>query len=341
MNPLEDRLHEYLSQFDDEPMLALSSRRVAALDPLPQSKKKHIIRGDVPMNTPTPPSRTRVRLYSHVTKTRFLHVEDALSLGKVRLFAGTYSRGQGMSGHTSHYLDLADARIVFHALLHGEQGFTYKEYKGTPSSSPTQAAVSRVLSVAVKGDNVYIELKSGPGQLTPTGAITPNGRAETEVNVSFKVHEARRLAAEVLAYIHAWDVCRLISFPEAIGKPPAYRFSPEAGEPDNSALVAVNTGDEEVQTDSSCLPPSVFGAARPLTRKSNGVTAQTVPQPSWSGKTASSHKVSRDLSYGDGVILGGDNVLEAQTFQRYLAENGQPPATKAVLQAYYRQQTAA
>ena len=79
------------------------------------------------MKNTQPTSPTRVRLYSHVTKTRFLHVEDALSIGKVRLFAGTYSRGQGMSGHTSHYLDLADARIVFHALLNGEQDFTYKE----------------------------------------------------------------------------------------------------------------------------------------------------------------------------------------------------------------------
>jgi hypothetical protein len=67
-----------------------------------------------------------------------------------------------------------------------------------------------VLSVAVKGDKVYVELKSGPGKLTPTGAITPHGAATTAVNVPFKLHEARRMAASILAYLHAWDVMRMM-----------------------------------------------------------------------------------------------------------------------------------
>jgi len=76
----------------------------------------------------------------------------------------------------------------------------------TPDLHPGQPAVSRVLSVAVKGENVYVELKSGPGKLTHTGAITPNGPAKVEVNVPFKLYKARRMATAVLAYLHAWDV---------------------------------------------------------------------------------------------------------------------------------------
>ena len=187
------------------------------------------------MNNQTSPTPTRVRLYSHVTKTRFLHIEDALNIGKVRLFGGTYNRGQGMSDHVSHYLDMSDARIVFHALLNAEQGFNYREYKGTPPKNG-QPATSRVLSVAVKGDNVYVELKSGPGKLTPTGAITPNGPAKVEVNVTFKLYEARRMATAVLAYLHAWDVLRMMyhhgvmGYQQSVGQPAPYLLVAAASE---------------------------------------------------------------------------------------------------------------
>ena len=39
----------------------------------------------------------RVRIASHVTQSRFLHVEDSLQLGKVRLYAGNYRRNAGAS----------------------------------------------------------------------------------------------------------------------------------------------------------------------------------------------------------------------------------------------------
>src|SRR5690606_19629838 len=124
------------------------------------------------MSTQTSP--TRVRIHSHVTQSRFLHIEDALGIGKIRLFAGMYRRGEGLQQHAHHFVDIADARVVFGALARAEPDFDYREYKGTPTDS---GAVSRVLSLQVKGENVYVELKSGPGKLTPTGAVTPAGKA--------------------------------------------------------------------------------------------------------------------------------------------------------------------
>jgi len=63
----------------------------------------------------------RVRIATHMTATRFLHVEDALGIGagKLRLFAGTYRRGHGTDtdGLTFHFVDLADARVIFAALV--------------------------------------------------------------------------------------------------------------------------------------------------------------------------------------------------------------------------------
>ena len=175
------------------------------------------------MNNQPPPSPTRVRIYSHVTQSRFLHVEDALAIGKLRLFAGNYRKGQGMDkqGFANAFVDVADARVIFGALARGEQSFNHREYKGTPPKNG-QTATSRVLSVAVKGENVYVELKSGPGKLTPTGAITPNGKPEVEVNVGFKLYEARCMAASVLAYIHAWDVMRMMVNQHLVSTPSPY-----------------------------------------------------------------------------------------------------------------------
>src|SRR5690606_35624473 len=134
---------------------------------------------------------------------------------------GNYRKGEGMDAYANAFVDIADARVIFDALAHGEQGFNHKEYKGTPPQNGN-GAVSRVLSIAVKGENVYIELKTGPGKLTNTGAITPNGKPEVEVNVGFKLYEARRMAASVLAYIHAWDVMRMMVNQQMVSQPTPY-----------------------------------------------------------------------------------------------------------------------
>ncbi len=144
----------------------------------PKPKSYHCIKGDNPMptqQTPFPTTSNRVRIHSHVTQSKFLHVEDALNIGKIRLFAGAYRKNNGMNTHGHHFIDLTDARVIFTALARGEQGFIHKEYKGTPPQAGSDA-VSRVLSVKVKGQHVYIELKSGSGILTDTGAILPKGR---------------------------------------------------------------------------------------------------------------------------------------------------------------------
>ena len=77
---------------------------------------------------PNPSTSTRVRIASHVTQSRFLHVEDSLQLGKVRLYGGNYRRSAGASALTAHFLDVADARVLFDALARGEEGFAYKGY---------------------------------------------------------------------------------------------------------------------------------------------------------------------------------------------------------------------
>jgi hypothetical protein len=145
-------------------------------------------------------------------------------------------------GYANHFIDLADVRVIFHALAQGEQNFSHKEYKGTPPQAcPEQGrrgksgAVSRVLSVTVKGEKVYIELTSGPGKLTPTGAVMPDGKPEVAVNVAFTLYEARRLGATVLAYIRAWDVMRMLANKQAVSPPLTYLMVPTAADGERAA----------------------------------------------------------------------------------------------------------
>ena len=306
------------------------------------------------------PSPTRVRLYSHVTQSRFLHIEDALAIGKLRLFAGNYRKGQGMDkqGFANAFVDVADARVIFGALARGEQSFSHREYKGTPpktrperqpegaSRRNGQPATSRVLSVAVKGDNVYVELKSGPGKLTPTGAITPNGPAKVAVNVTFKLYEARRMGTTILAYLHAWDVLRMmyqhgvLGHQQSVGQPAPYTSAPLS----TSLLVATtseqnggsnsNANPQHGSTQNNGIHPqqSAVANGRPVTRKSSGQANGKAASP-----TNGSSTVNQPLQYGNGTLVDGKNLTEVQTYRQYLAEKQSAPASKTALLDFYRQ----
>ncbi|MCZ7672321.1 MAG: hypothetical protein M5U34_36970 [Chloroflexi bacterium] len=280
-------------------------------------------------------------------------MEDALNIGqgKIRIFAGRYRKGYGMDaqGFAHHFIDLADARVIFWALLWGEQGFSHKEYKGTPPQNRS-GAVSRVLSIAVKGDNVYIELKTGSGKLTPTGAITPNGRADVEVNVTFKLHEARRMAASVLAYLRARDVLRIFAHKQMVSKPTPYTTSLSTDLLAATSALRATTSVENKGTPPMPIKPKNGTAeansigksqasrvnGRPVTRKdivkANG--AATTPA---NGNPAA----PQPLQYGNGSLVDGKNITEVQTFQRYKAEKQAAPTSKADLLDFYQQRTPA
>ena len=101
----------------------------------------------------------RYRIHSHLTRSRFLHVEDALDIGKVRLYAGEYKRGEGASSTAAHFLDVADARVMFSDLAWGK-AVDYIEYKGTANGDrPT----SRVLKVKTNGGKVLRRPHRSPG----------------------------------------------------------------------------------------------------------------------------------------------------------------------------------
>jgi hypothetical protein len=363
MIPIEDRLNEYLSKFEVAPTMALSQRRGAYLDrqlarsgivpgnPVelppnitPELLKNLLTEGeDAVTNQPNP---TRVRIYSHITQSRFLHVEDALGIGsgKVRFFAGRYRRSEGTEAHGFHFIDLADARVIFGALARGERGFSYKEYKGTPPQNGN-GAVSRVLSIAVKDENVYIELKTGPGKLTNTGAITPNGPAKAEVNVGFKLYEARRMAASVLAYIHAWDVMRMLVNQQMVSQPSPYLLVSTTSEV-NGAKTSLANG---APKPNGAARPTVVAAdnGRPITRKTAQPATTAKPMTVTNGRSPNGHgkqngngPLPKALLYGDGTPVAAGNQTERSTYARYQEAKGVIPPSKSALQQFYQQQAA-
>lgn len=148
----------------------------------------------------------RRRIHSHMTRSTFFHIEDAFGLKppKLRVFAGQYKSGDGATGTAYHFIDLADARVLFSDLAAGRQT-VFEDFKGSPGGSGRDPQ-SRVLRVKTKTDGkVWWELANGPGKVVGQGIIQPNGHPTSVVNVPFTRHESRRLAFAVLHYLRAWE----------------------------------------------------------------------------------------------------------------------------------------
>ena len=143
----------------------------------------------------------RNRVYSHLTRLRFLHIEDALAIGKLRLFVGEYKRGKGASSTAFHFLDVDDARVLLSDLA-WSKAVDFADYKGTSNGDGPQ---SRVLKIKTNGDKVWLEVQNGPGEVVGEGAIKPKGKPDAAVSVPLTTWEARKLAFAVLAYVQAWE----------------------------------------------------------------------------------------------------------------------------------------
>jgi hypothetical protein len=163
----------------------------------------------------------RARIFSMMTQSRFLHLEDSLTPieegkpGKVRFFIGAYQKGSGQPATTAHhFLDDADARVVFADMSWGKQ-LDIKDYKGTVNGSEPQ---SRVLTIKGPKDGKYwVQVSMGPGEVIGQGAVKPAGKPEVEVSIALTTWQARQLALACIEYMSAYRVAALIE----TGHPPA------------------------------------------------------------------------------------------------------------------------
>jgi hypothetical protein len=150
----------------------------------------------------------RRRIFSHLTKTRFLHIEDSLALGKLRFFAGSYEQGKGSNSTAYAFMDLLDARVVLSDLSWGK-AVSFKDFKGGRNGNGN--AISRVLKIQTKDERVWIELQNGPGEIS-AGVIKPHGPM-TEISIPLTIFEGRKLGHACLAYFLAWDMFGLQLMP--------------------------------------------------------------------------------------------------------------------------------
>jgi len=157
------------------------------------------------------------RIFSMMTNKAFFHVEDALGIGKVKFFMGSYQKGKGSTATVIHYVDVADARVIaFDLAVRGSLTTKFVDYKGTPKGLNGKP-LSRVLKIEDRGSEakrpIVIQAANGPGEIVGEGAIKPKGKPMAEVAIFLTRHEARKLGHAIQAYLNAWDAARMVLTP--------------------------------------------------------------------------------------------------------------------------------
>ena len=157
------------------------------------------------------------RIFSMMTNKAFFHIEDALSIGKVKFFMGSYVKGQGSKATVIHYVDVADARVLaFDLAVRGSLPTKFVDYKGTPHGLNGKP-LSRVLKIEDRGADanrpIVIQAANGPGEITSQGAIKPAGKPHAEVAIFLTRHEARKLGHALQSYLQAWQAAKFVFTP--------------------------------------------------------------------------------------------------------------------------------
>ncbi len=179
--------------------------------------------GHTPVQKPVPKSppaldaekHVHPRIYTQITRSAILHIEDALAIGKVRLFMISYQRGQGAKATAAHYLDVEDARVLaFDLAVRGALPARFTDYKGNPTGLNGQP-LSRVFKLEDRGEGqrapIVFQVSQGPGEVVGEGAIKPAGKPTVEIAMLLTRWQARRLGHALQSYLQAWQTKQLIS----------------------------------------------------------------------------------------------------------------------------------
>jgi hypothetical protein len=234
------------------------------------------------------PTTDRTRIFSHITRTRFLHIEDSLEIGKIRLFVGEYQKGQGAQSTAYHFLDADDARPICADLAWGK-ALDIKDYKG--SANGGDVPLSRVLTIRGPKDGKYwLEVANGPGQVIGQGAVKPAGEPEASVSIALSLWEARKMALAIQEYMAAYRVAALLSPSEASRPPvdPAGRNKPPEDPPSPPPMPKVE-GRTSARDDAEAL----FGPESPPVPATTIVDQDT-------GRVRQVKATHRDANPGEG-----------------------------------------
>jgi hypothetical protein len=267
--------------------------------------------------------KTLYRIYEYMTKTTWLHAEDALHfkkdgdqtpIPKIKLFAGLYNRGEGANAQLVHWLDADDARVVFADLSWGKS-LEFVDYKGSNGAEPE----SRVLRINVKDDKVYFQLTKGPGKATATGAIMPNGQATDKINVGMTRNEARKMAYAILEHMQAYAAARIVA-----------TMAPSAAAPATTAKPKLTIE----QTEDVLDDLFGYGDRRPNRARATGQTFRgravtTTAAPPIEAPV----KVDGQLCYQNGAAVQAADLSMFQEYQA--AHRGEAPHCRDVMIGWF------
>jgi len=153
-----------------------------------------------------------------ITRGAILHLEDALEIDKVHLRLYRYKKGQGAQAVAFHYLDVADARVLFSDLAQGNLPEEFVDFKGSPTARDGKP-LSRVLKVQDTAGKtrspIVFEASNGPGQVIGQGAVKPAGEPDAKVAILINRIETRKMAFAMLEYLQACAVVQMLHPAEA------------------------------------------------------------------------------------------------------------------------------
>lgn len=237
----------------------------------------------------------RVRIFSHITRTRFLHLEDSLEIGKIRFFVGEYQRGQGSQATAYHFLDADDTRPLM-ADLSWSKATDFVDYKGSANG---QQPISRVLKVKGPKDGKYwLEIQNGPGEIIGAGAVKPAGEPDASISIALTVWEARKMALAVTEYMAAYRVATLLSHFKTVQSQPGPPAShvPDQNQPATSTPVALDSGKKAEPAENK--PTTFYALANEAIQAGLLATVQELirAQCSWREKTARLNQAMMDAT---------------------------------------------
>jgi len=156
------------------------------------------------MDTPYTPRNHRILTFTR--KTRILHVENALEIGRLRLEIFRYQRGEGAQASVEHYLTYTDALPLLADLAHGTLSAPYTEQKGSLNQSKP---IARCLTLEPFEDGVKLTITNGPGEAIADDdgnlSVKPKpGAQPTAIDFRLDRHNARVLGHTTLLHIQAW-----------------------------------------------------------------------------------------------------------------------------------------
>ncbi|MEO8284945.1 MAG: hypothetical protein ABI670_00720 [Chloroflexota bacterium] len=160
--------------------------------------------------------RLSPEIFVYATNKNFLNVYDALRIEKIKIeIAGYDPNTNRQTGHASAWLDVNEARLLSHLIVHRlfapVTGGKWEKFGG--SQREDGSIESRTFTIEWdEGDGgryarfpFRITLANGPGRKTQTGGISPAGEPVARLSMRMPEADMIKVMLAVGAYMQAYE----------------------------------------------------------------------------------------------------------------------------------------